>query len=200
MSCPPFDLRDYVLNELGDPERRLVETHVKTCGACREELDRLRVTETALLSLPDEEIPQRIGFVSDPVFEPSRLSRWGKAFWGSAARVAFASAAMLSAAIVYSAATRPGTAPAPDRVDLAAVEARFNQRVEKAVQQAVEIATAQEQRRTAELLAQAEERHTIELNSIRFAVEQTLSVMERRQMQLMYRASADGAPPYGASR
>jgi len=76
MSCPPIDLKDYLLNELADPERRKLEVHIKTCPACREELDRLRLTEAALFSLREEEIPQRIAFVSDPVFEPSRWRRW----------------------------------------------------------------------------------------------------------------------------
>ena len=75
MSCSPFDLRDYYFKDLAENERRLTEVHVKTCAHCREELDRLRGTETALLALPDEEIPQRIGFVSDPVFQPSAFRR-----------------------------------------------------------------------------------------------------------------------------
>ena len=98
MSCSPFDLRDYHFRELTEDERRQTEVHVRTCAACREELERLRGTEAALLMVPDEEIPQRIGFVSDPVFAPSPLRRAWSAFWGSAARLGFASAAMLSAA------------------------------------------------------------------------------------------------------
>ena len=31
MSCSPFDLKDYFLEELADPERRQVEAHVKNC-------------------------------------------------------------------------------------------------------------------------------------------------------------------------
>ena len=111
MSCSPFDLRDYFLNELPDADRRQADAHVKTCSACREEMDRLRITETALFSLHDEEIPQRIAFVSDPVFERSPWRRWFDAFWGSAARLGFASAAMLSTAILVFAFTRPAPAP-----------------------------------------------------------------------------------------
>ena len=51
MSCSPFDLRDYFLKELPDPQQRQVEAHVKTCQPCREELERLRLTEAALFSL-----------------------------------------------------------------------------------------------------------------------------------------------------
>jgi len=113
MSCSPFDLRDYYLKELTDPQQRQVEAHVQDCPACHEELDRLRLTEAALLSLREEEIPQRIAFVSDPVFEPSRAARWWGAFWGSPARLGFAGAALLSATLLFSTLTRTaGTSPA----------------------------------------------------------------------------------------
>ncbi|MGA3237030.1 MAG: hypothetical protein ABSG03_12035 [Bryobacteraceae bacterium] len=111
MSCSPFDLRDYFLQELADPHRRLqVEAHVKTCAPCREELDRLRITEAALRCMADEEIPQRIAFVSDKIFEPSPWRRWLAAFWNSGARLGFASAAMLSASLVLF-ALKPAPAP-----------------------------------------------------------------------------------------
>ena len=105
MSCSPFDLRDYYLQELADPQQRQVESHLKDCPACRQELDQLRLTQAALFSLRDEEIPQRIAFVSDPVFEPSAPRRWWAAFWGSPARLGFSGAAMLSAALLFSTLT-----------------------------------------------------------------------------------------------
>src|SRR3954467_1361628 len=97
MSCSSFDLKDYFLKELADPHRRQVEAHVKSCEPCREELDRLQLTESALFSLRDEEIPQRIAFVSDPIFEPSPWRRFLTAFWGSTARLGFVSAALFAA-------------------------------------------------------------------------------------------------------
>jgi hypothetical protein len=111
MSCSPFDLRDYFYQELADPQQRQVEAHVKSCQPCREELDRLRLTEAALFALREEEIPQRIAFVSDPVFEPSPWRRALSAFWNSGPRLGFASAAMLSAALVLFALHRPAPAP-----------------------------------------------------------------------------------------
>ena len=87
MSCSPFDLRDFYLKELTDPQQRQVEAHAKDCPACRQELEQLRLTQAALFSLRDEEIPQRIAFVSDPVFEPSRAQRWWVAFWGSSDQI-----------------------------------------------------------------------------------------------------------------
>ena len=118
MSCSPFDLKDYFLKELPSPQALEVEAHVKTCQACREELDRLHMTQAALFSLRDEEIPQRIAFVSDKVFEPSPWRRGWNAFWGSTARLGFASAAILSAAIFFFAATRPAPAPGSHRRSL----------------------------------------------------------------------------------
>lgn len=194
MSCSPFDLRDYALSELADSERRLVEAHVQSCAACGEELERLRATRAALLSLADEEIPQRIGFVSDRVFEPSAPRRWWAAFWGSSARLGFASAAMLSIAIVVSALTRPAPAPpAPaPQVDMAAVEAQFERRLETAVARAVAESEARHEARTRQLLAASDARHEMELKSIQLAVEENLSVLNRRYARMrLDLASAD---------
>ena len=157
MSCSPFDLRDYFLQELADPQQqRLVEVHVKTCAPCREELDRLRITGAALRCMADEEIPQRIAFVSDKIFEPSPWRRWLAAFWNSGARLGFASAAMLSASLVVFAlrpaapapvvgVVRPAAvvAPAPVAVTQTSAisEAEVQQRIQAAVQKAVDLKT-----------------------------------------------------------
>jgi len=116
MSCSPFELKDYFLKELPEPEGRQVEAHLKICQGCREELERLQITEAALCSLRDEEVPQRIAFVSDPVFEPSPWRRWLAGFWNSAARLGFASAAMLAGAIVFHGVHAAAPAPAVVRL------------------------------------------------------------------------------------
>ena len=152
MSCSPFDLRDYFFGELPEEGRRQVDLHTRSCAACREELNQLRSTQAVLLSVPDEEIPQRIGFVSDRVYEPSMTLRWWRAFWGSAPRLGFASAAMLSAAIIVSAMHRP-VPVAPVSVDLPKLEADWSRRVNEAVEKAVAESDARHERRTAELLA-----------------------------------------------
>ena len=95
MSETPHDLRDYLFDELSAAERAEVEAHLSASPGAREELDRLRVTQQALLSVPDEEIPRRIGFVSDKVFEPSRARRWWLGFWNAAPQFAFGMAAVL---------------------------------------------------------------------------------------------------------
>src|SRR5580704_466663 len=91
-------LRDYAFDELTQDERRAMEQHLTGCGACATELDQLRLTAAALRTLPDREIPQRIAFVSDRVFEPSAWRR----FWNSGARLGFASACVLAAALLVS--------------------------------------------------------------------------------------------------
>jgi len=156
MSCSPFDLKDYFLKELAPPQSLQVEEHIHGCPACREELDRLRLTEAALFSLRDEEIPQRIAFVSDKIFEPSPVRRWLSAFWGSAGRLGFASAAMLSAALVFSSVNK--TAPAPNNKDRVVIQptvatgptqeeiqARIDAAVAKAVDQALTKSTRAQQ-------------------------------------------------------
>ena len=96
MNCSPFELRDYFFAELSPAERREVESHLNACAACREELAGLRSTQTALLRLPDEEMPRRIAFVSDKIFEPSRAARWWAGFSLGAPKLAFSLALLLA--------------------------------------------------------------------------------------------------------
>lgn len=167
MSCSPFDLRDYLLGELAESEHRQVELHARNCGGCHDELERLRITHSTLLALRDEEVPQRIGFVSDKVFEPSPLRRAWQALWGSAPRLGFASAAMLSAALVIFTFFRPVvTAPVVATADTAKIEAQVSQRVAAAVDKAVAESEARQARKTAELVAAAEKRFREDLYSV----------------------------------
>jgi hypothetical protein len=121
---------------------------------CREELDRLRLAEAALFSLRDEEIPQRIAFVSDKIFEPSPVRRWFSAFWGSAGRLGFASATLLSAALIFSSVNRkpaPAT-PAQDRLAIQPTmasgpsQAEIQAQIDAAVAQAVDKAVTQSEK------------------------------------------------------
>jgi len=89
-------LRDYAFDEQLPPdERRAMEQHLAACADCALALDQLRLTTAALRTLPEREIPQRIAFVSDRVFEPSLFRR----FWNAG----FASACVLAVALVVSA-------------------------------------------------------------------------------------------------
>jgi len=183
MSCSPFDLRDYFFGELPEKERRQVEAHRKTCAACREELQRLEATQAVLRTVADEEIPQRIGFVSDRVYEPSLLRRWWRAFWGSAPRLVFASAAMLSVAIVVSGMYRPAPPPAAPAVDVAGLQKKlqsdFARQLNEAVIKAAADSDARHEQRTAELLATAAKRFDTQRESDREVFAQRLAIMEK---------------------
>lgn len=137
MTCPEFDWKGFVLEELPAPERRRMEEHLNTCAACRQEVEALGVTLSALRRLPAREIPRRISFVSDPVFEPNRWQR----FWSSAPRLGFASAAMLSLAIlVHGFVPRPGAQPPAAAPAIAGVEQRIEAEVARRLPAAVNAA------------------------------------------------------------
>jgi hypothetical protein len=160
-----------LLGELGPEDRRQHEECAAACPACREELATLRVTLDALSTLREEEIPRRIAFVSDKVFEP----RWTQRVWQSFLRPSFAAGAVITAAILVHAFVRPPAAPLPPQVDTAAVEARIaaritaevSQRVEAQMSEALNTAVTravaetkkQDDQRTAALLAATEHRY-----------------------------------------
>jgi anti-sigma factor RsiW len=186
MSCSPFDLKDYFLKELPDASRRPVEDHLRACPACREELDRLRLTEAALFALRDEEVPQRIGFVSDEVFEPARWRRWWGAFWGSAARLGFASAALLSIAILVHAFVRPAPfvplASRPPAAAAAAVSispAEVQSLIQAAMARSVSESDARQEQKTAKLVKDFLRRDAQEQKMLAWA-EDTNRYLERR--------------------
>jgi hypothetical protein len=104
----PHDLRDYVLDELTPQQRAEVERFLAGSVEGREEVERLKLTRQALLSLPEEEPPRRIAFVSDKVFEPSRSRRVWQSFWQGAPRMAFGLAAVLLVFFAGAWATQPG--------------------------------------------------------------------------------------------
>jgi anti-sigma factor RsiW len=193
MNCSPIDLNDYFLEELSGPKLRQVEAHVKTCQPCAEELDRLRLMGAALRSVPDEEIPQRIAFVSDKIFEPSPWRRWLAAFWNSGARLGFAGAAMLSASLLVFAfrpAPAPVTivrtvsvqAPASQAQTSAISEAEVQRRIQAAVDKAVDV-------KTAELAKELETaRRTLQVVSDRYEMSTKRVMVEH--------ASNYGLPPH----
>ncbi len=114
------ELRDYAFDELPASARTAMEQHITNCRDCAAELDGLRLTTAALRILPDREIPQRIAFVSDKVFEPSAAARWFSGFWSSASKLGFASACILSVGLIVSASlqySKPaGIAPATTQI------------------------------------------------------------------------------------
>lgn len=159
MNCSEFDIKGYFLNELAAAERTAAERHVRSCGACSEELDRLRITESALLALPEEEMPRRLVFAAERAPEP-QLSWWQR-FWNSGPKLGFASAAMLSCAILVHGVTRPVPAvPAAQTpvVDAAAIEARLNQSFEAKLAAGIAEAGKRADQRAAQMVAANEQK------------------------------------------
>jgi anti-sigma-K factor RskA len=146
MTVSPDVLKDYVFGELNAAEMRAVESAVAADDALREELARLQMTQSALFSLRDEELPRRIAFVSDKVFEP----KWWQVWLNSGPRLGFASAALLAGAIVFHgfAQQQPTAAPAFD-------QAKFEQRISEEVTKALPVALEQAERRHRAQLAAA---------------------------------------------
>jgi len=126
MSCSSFDSnpeskpdwKAYALRELNQDAARQAETHLINCPECQEEVAMLRLTLDTLSTLREEEIPRRIAFVSDKVFEP----RW----WQRVFNPTFAAAALVAAAILVHGSLRPGQAQVDAAVTkaVAQVEAR----------------------------------------------------------------------------
>jgi anti-sigma factor RsiW len=141
--CDREQLRDFAFDELPAPARAAMERHLAVCEACAAELAQLQLTTAALRVLPDREIPQRIAFVSDKVFQPSPVLRLFSGFWNSGARLAFASACVLAAAIVISAYRRPVEIRALRQPSVAATLSRdelsreMDARIKRAVSDAV---------------------------------------------------------------
>ncbi len=189
MNCNDFDLKGYLLEELEEARARQVAEHLGTCAACREEMERLRLTQAALLAVGDEEVPRRIAFVSDKVFEPS----WWRRLWQSGPRLAFASAAMLSVAIIAHALLRPPAADVQAALDAKAVEqiveSKLAERLPAAVEAAVAAAERRYARQTKELLAAAEERFEMERRADLLAVQENFELLTKR-MNVMHLASA----------
>lgn len=188
MSCSTFDLKGYLLGELDQAGRWKVEEHLERCAECREELDRLRLTEAALLSVRDEEIPKRIAFVSDKVFEPG----WWQKLWQSGPRLGFASAALLTMAILIHAFWQPAVVRAPEPVSTVAVERMVEKRVDNTVRAAVrEAVAASEQRqaeKTAKLLAATEHRFEQQRQADLLAVRENFEYLSK-SMNVMQLAS-----------
>ncbi len=147
-----------------------------------EDRERLAYTLTALRSVADEEIPRKISFVSDRVFEP----KWWQRFpaWG------FASASVLAAAIVahgylarpmaVSMGTAPPAIPAAAKVDTAAIEKQFEKRLDAALKKAtLEYDTK---------LAAERRKMDLDRQALRIAVEESFDQMQKR-MNVLYLAS-----------
>jgi len=165
------DWKSYALGELDARARQEAESHVAVCADCQDELAGLRVTLDAMATLREEELPRRIAFVSDKVFEP----RWYEKLF---LRPSFAAAAVIAAAILVHAFVRPLGAPASApsqaiaQVDTSAIEARVTAEVTErlqsemaaavntAVTKAVADTEKRDDQRTAQLLSASDRRYS----------------------------------------
>jgi len=181
VSCNSFDWKAYALGELEADRRREAEAHAATCSVCREELAEVRLTLTALSTLREEEMPRRIAFVSDKVFEP----RW----WQSFLRPSFAAGAVIAGAILVHAFVRP---PAPVQVDTAQmqakIEAAVSQRIDAAVAKAISATEDHQLQRTREMLADNEKRSTDQRRAD-FATIAASNEMLSKQLDQVYAAN-----------
>jgi anti-sigma factor RsiW len=176
MSCTSHDWKGYFLGELPDEERRRAEEHLGSCPACREELERLRLTCAALNTLEEEPVPQRIAFVSDRVFEP----RW----WQRSPQWAMLAAGVLAAAIVVHAFVyRPVQQSGPG-TDMAVVQAR----IESEVARRVTVSEQKQQTMLREAVAAVEKRSEFDRRADQVKVEETLEYLQKR-MAVMVLAS-----------
>jgi anti-sigma factor RsiW len=197
MTCSSVDLKAYMLGELPESEKLQVAGHVRECASCGEEMERLSLTHLALVSLRDEEVPRRIAFVSDKVFEP----RWWQRVWHSGPAMAFASATVLACAILAHGFVRPIQPAHQPTVDTAAieqrVEAQANRRVNAAVSEAVTKAVsvavsendARQRRETAALLADVQQKYDLQRKADMLAVEANFQIFRKEQARL-YMASS----------
>lgn len=182
MTCSAVDLKAFAL---GEPSGGPVEAaHIESCESCREELERLRLTQTALLSLPVEEIPQRIAFVSDKIFEP----HWWQRIWRSGPAMGFASAALLAIAIFAHAWARPVTVIQTTGISGAQLDQRVanevDRRVASEVAKVVAASQAQEAKAT-EMLETAEKRFELQRRSDIAMMQQTALYYQNKMGQLM---------------
>jgi hypothetical protein len=196
MSCAPFDLRDYYFEALPEEQRRAVEEHVVRCEECAGELERVRVTGMALATVPEEELPRRIGFVSDKVFEPSPVARWWQAFWMSGARMASASVALLAVAILVHAFYQPRrvevTTGTPLVVAAAADPAAIQAAVDRAVAKAVNATEARYDVKLQQIVAEnARQKMVIERAA------ETIDTMDRRSRVMMVASNRESGPVPG---
>ena len=181
MDCASIDLKAFSLGEATATEKRTVEVHVKACTACREELSRLELTFASLGALRDEEVPRRIAFVSDQVFEPS----WWRRMWNSGPQLGFASAGVLAGALVFH-AIYPQQQPVALPQQIAVSQPVLTEeQVQKRIDRAVALIEDRQQKRTIELLAASEKRHELDRQGLLVAVEEQYGIMQRRMNQMV---------------
>lgn len=142
-----------------------------------EEQERLQFTLNALRAVPDQEIPRRISFVSDKVFEPKwwqRFPVWGMASAAMLSLAVLTHGYLMRPAVVYQTVSAPAPVVQPVAVDTAALEAQFDQKLQAALKKAA---------------SEYDHKLEFERRAIQVSVEENFNLM-RKQMNRMYMASA----------
>ena len=185
MNCSSVDLKAYFLGEAVQAEKSSAEDHIRGCPSCREELERLNLTESALRSLPEEEAPQRIAFVSDKVFEP----HWYETIWRSGPVMGFASAALLAAAILVHGFARPvgpATTPVINTAQIQQrIEREVNARLNVEVAKAVSATEARQTQQMATMLDATERRFESKRQTDLAEVQQIRQYYQNQMARLM---------------
>ena len=184
-------VRDYAFDELPRSERPALERHLKECAGCAAELDRLQLTTAALRVLPDAEMPRRIAFVSDKVFEPN----WFTRFWNSAAQLGFASACVLAAgisfaamhgiagipAVIQTASGQQASAQQASAKQPASVSDRqaIDEALAKAVSAAVEKTRSEDMQLTKAALEQVDRKYEQQQQNMMVSMQENLRIMQK---------------------
>ena len=188
MNCSSVDLKAHFLGETARAEKNSVEDHLRACQNCREELDRLKLTDATLRTLVDEEPPQRIAFVSDKVFEP----RWYQTIWRSGPAMGFASAALLAAAIVAHGFSVNG--PARQVATPTVNTAQIEQRIKREVNNRLDAVVAKQRQQTVEMLDAAEKRFEAKRQTDLAVVQQVAQYYQKKTAQLMVAVNQERPP------
>lgn len=179
--CDRELLRDYAFDELSGAARVEAERHVAACAECAAELAQMELTTAALKALPEREIPQRIAFVSDRVFEPSPVARWFGGFWNSAARLGFASACVLAIALIFSVSHRPaGTRTIVKTVVPAEFSRDVDARIDRAVSDAVARVHEEDARVMKTAVEAADKKSERQKREMMVAMSESMNTLQKR--------------------
>jgi hypothetical protein len=163
-----------------------MERHLGGCATCATELAQLQLTTAALRVLADHEIPQRIAFVSDKVYEPSPVVRFFSGFWNSGARLAFVSACVLAAAIGFSAYRRPAenhSLPQPAATAALSrdeLSREMDARINKAVSDAVTRVHEEDARVMKAALESANRKAEQQRSTLMVALSEQMNILQKR--------------------
>ncbi len=183
MNNPEIDLTAYALGDSSPAEREAAAALLASSPEARDEFERLQYTLTALHSVGEEEMPRRIAFISDPVFE----APWWQRLLGSGPRLGFAGASLLAAAI-----TAHGyfMRPLPVVVQSPVQSVQISQMdVDSAVAKAVQLIEARQQKQLDVALVAIEKRHSLETQMMAVGFRENLDLV-RKQLNMVYVSNA----------